>query len=154
MDMIGAYPGGWDAMAGALGMTRDALSNRIYERKGQGILVQTAMEMQEFSGTTIFAAGIAAMSSGTFVKLPDVDHIGNEEITGKFHEIFEEMGKLSANFREFTSDGVIDPGEQESLNDLIDRMHRTMDELRALTFKVYCPETKAATVAKRGEKHV
>ena len=33
--MIRAFPVGWDAMAGALGMSRDALENRIYERKGQ-----------------------------------------------------------------------------------------------------------------------
>lgn len=32
--MIKNYQGGWDAMAGALGMSRDALVNHIYERKG------------------------------------------------------------------------------------------------------------------------
>ena len=51
LSMIRAFPGGWDAMAGALGMSRDALENRIYERKGQSVLVETALQMQQFSSS-------------------------------------------------------------------------------------------------------
>lgn len=53
--MIKEYPGGWDAMSAALGMTRDALENRIYERKGQSVLVETALQMQIFSASSHFA---------------------------------------------------------------------------------------------------
>lgn len=136
-------PGGWDAMAGALSVKRDSLENRIYERKGMDMHVQTAMQMQEFSRTTQFAEAVAALSGGTFVKLPCVDEIGNEAITDKFHEIFEQLGVLSTEFREATKDGEINSRERDRLNLIIDDMHRTMDVLRALSFKVYCHETKS-----------
>ena len=150
LGMIKAFPGGWDAISAALGMSCIALENRIYERKGQDLHVQTALQLQEFSQTTQFADAIAAQSGGTFVKLPCVDHINNESISDKFHEIFEEFGELSVEFRSSTKDGVINPRERESMNALVDKIHKTMDELRAMTFKVYCPETKAASVAKLG----
>jgi hypothetical protein len=148
--MIKAFPGGWDAICGALGMSRDALENRIYERKGQDLHVQTALQMQAFSQTTNFVDAICTLSGGTFVRLPCVEHIGNEAISEKFHELFEELGKLSQEFRESTKDGEIDARERERMNALVDQMHKTMDELRAMTFKVYCRDTKAATVARDG----
>lgn len=148
--MIKAFPGGWDAMSGALGMSRDALENRIYERKGQGVSVDTALQMQEFSQTMMFTEAICTASGGTFVKLPCIDHIGNEEISEKYHEAFEQLGLLSSEYRRATKDGVVTPKERENLNAIIDKMHMIMDEIRALTFKFYCRETKAETLARNG----
>ncbi|MDY7537662.1 YmfL family putative regulatory protein [Undibacterium sp. RTI2.1] len=145
--MIKAFPGGWDAMCGALGMSRDSLENRIYERKGQDVGVQTAMLMQSFTETTFFADAVCALSGGTFSKLPSVEHISNEEIGVKFHELYEELGMLSQEYREDTKNGSINPREKERFNALVDKIHKTMDELRALTFRVYCHETKRKTMA-------
>lgn len=141
LGMIKAFPGGWDAMCGALGMTRDALENRIYERKGQGVSVDTALQMQAFSQTTFFAEAVAAQSGGTFILLPSIDHIDGEEISEKFHSAMEQFGILSAEYRLAIKDGEVDKGEREKLNAIIDRMHQIMDEIRALTFKYYCRET-------------
>lgn len=142
LKMIRAYQGGWDAMAGALGMSRDALENRIYERKGQGILVETALAMQSFSDGQSFAEAVASLSGGTFIKLPDVGQFGNEEITGKFHDLMEELGAMSREWRSMTKDGVLDDKELLMLNELTDRMHITMDMIRALTIRVYRPENE------------
>lgn len=149
LSMIRAYQGGWDAMAAALGYSRDALENRIYERRGQRLHVEDALQMQAFCGQPLLAEAIATISGGTFVRLPCVASVGNDEISDKFHDLFEELGQLSKEFREATKDGEIDEGERELINDLVDRMHKTMDELRALTFKVYCKETANK---KRGAK--
>lgn len=147
--MIREFPGGQDAMAAALGYSRDALENRVYERKGQQISVHVALQMQAFSGTDHFAQAVAKLSGGTFVKLPCVEHIDNESISEKFHEIFEELGELSAEFRVATADGFIDAREKARINKIVDAMHVTMDQIRALTFKVYCLQT--AEQMKRGE---
>ncbi|MFZ6734727.1 YmfL family putative regulatory protein [Undibacterium sp. Ji42W] len=141
--MIKAYEGGWDAMAGALGMRHDALENRIYERKGQDLHVHTALQMQKFSRTTFFAEAVASASGGTFVLLPSLDHIDNESIADKFHELYAELGELSVEFQTATKDGEVDKKERQRINCVVDRMHKTMDELRALTFKFYCRETAA-----------
>ena len=142
LGMIKAFPGGWDAMAAALGFTRDALENRIYERKGQDLHVQTALQMQSFSGTDLFAEAIATAAGGTFVKLPIVDAVDNEDISVKFHELYAELGELSVEFTEITKKGEIDKRDQQLLNNIVGRMHKTMDELRVLTFNVYCHDTK------------
>ncbi|MFZ6871142.1 YmfL family putative regulatory protein [Undibacterium sp. Di27W] len=148
--MIRAYEGGWDGMSAVLGMSHDGLENRIYERKGQGLHVQTAIQMQKFARTTHFAEAVATASGGTFVQLPSLDHIDNESIADKFHELYAELGELSVEFQKATKDGEVDNKERECINCVVDRMHRTMDELRALTFKFYCHETAAKS---GGRKH-
>lgn len=138
LNMVKAFPGGWDAIAAALGMTRDALRNRVYETKGQGVLVETAMQMQAFSGTTYFAQAVATESGGTFLKLPNVDHIDNDTILGKMNELHIELGEWCQKFAAATADGEIDKRERADLSAVVDELHRTLDEMRALTFRVYC----------------
>jgi len=125
-------------MAAALGMTRDALENRIYERKGQSVLTETDMQMQKFSGTTFFAQAVAAESGGTFLKLPDIGPISNDSILAKMNELHIELGEWSQKFAKATADGEIDKRERADLSAVIDEIHRTLDEMRALTFRVYC----------------
>lgn len=134
--MIKAFPGGWDAIAGALGMSRDALENRIYERKGQGVLVETALQMQKFSGTTHFAEAVAAISGGTFVKLPEVE-VENEDLLKKFNELYAELGRFSSDFNLATADEQIDRREEALLRHDADRLHKVLSELVALTMRVY-----------------
>lgn len=138
LSMIRAFPGGWDAMAGALGMTRDALENRIYERKGQSVLVETALQMQQFSGTTHFAEAVAQISGGLFMKLPDHAGHDRDELLAKFNELYGELGDLSIKFKASVEDGEIDKRERADLSDVGQSIHRTVEELLALTFQIYC----------------
>jgi hypothetical protein len=135
--MIKAFPGGWDAMVGALGMTsRDALENRIYERKGQGVLVETALQMQKFSSTTHFAEAVAAASGGTFVRLPEIE-LHNDDLMRKFNELHAELGRFSSDFNSATVDEVIDAREAAQLRADTDRVHKILAELMALSLRVY-----------------
>lgn len=145
--MIKAMSGGWGAMCGALAMTRDALENRLYERKGQGLLVETAMNMQSFSGTTLFAEAIATASGGTFVKLPDDIECVNEEIGKKWRTLYVEFGTLARHYEEATADGVIDDREQKVLDADEARAHRVLSELMALTRRVFRPDGGVARSA-------
>ena len=138
LSMIRAFPGGWDAMAGALGMSRDALENRIYERKGQSVLVETALQMQQFSSTTYFAEAVAQVSGGLFMKLPEQSSEDREELLAKFNELYSKLGDLSTKFREYVKDDEIDRRERQDLTDVGQNIHRTVEELLALTFQIYC----------------
>jgi hypothetical protein len=140
--MIKAFPGGWAAMVGALGMSRDALENRIYERKGQGVLVETALQLQKFSGTTFFAEAIAVESGGTFLKLPDID-AENEDLMKKFNQLYAELGTFSRNFMLATADDKIDARERATLEADAARMHKVLAELAALMFRIYTPQPSA-----------
>ncbi|WP_107804234.1 YmfL family putative regulatory protein [Nitrosomonas oligotropha] len=146
--MITAYPGGWPAMAAALGMTKDALENRVYERKGQQINVHTAMQLQAFSQTTLFAEAISQESDGIFVKLPDLNECDHEELLGKFNQLYAELGQLSEKFSHHTQDGKIDRREKRDLTNTSQQIHRTVQELMILTFAIYCP--REAESEKRG----
>lgn len=150
--MIKAIQGGWDAAAAMLGMTRDSLENRIYERRGQSVHTETDLQLQAFSGTTYFAEAVAIMSGGTFVKLPSVDHIDNESLFSKFNELHVELGTWSQKFAEYTNnDGEIDTRERADLSAIVDEIHKTMDEMRALTFRIYCRDNGQPQVAQRAE---
>ena len=136
--MIKAFPGGCDAIAAALGMSRNGLENRVYERKGQGVTVDTALQLQAFSGTTLFAEAVAASSGGAFVKLPEDICDGNEALAKKFRDIYVRLGVFASHFEEATADEVIDPRERACLDADIDGLQRGLSELMALTIRVYC----------------
>ena len=116
LGMIKAFPGGWDAIAAALGMSRNGLENRVYERKGQGVTVDTALQLQAFSGTTLFAEAVAASSGGAFVKLPEDICDDNEALAKKFRDIYVRLGVFASHFEEATADEVIDPRERACLD--------------------------------------
>lgn len=143
LKMIRAFPGGWDAISAACGMSRVALENRVYERKGQTITVELAELMQSFSGTTHFAEGVARDAGGVFLKLPEIGDIGNEELLSEFNLLYAELGELSAKFREYVADNEITRTERADLDAEAQKIHRTVEELLALTYRVYCKPVRS-----------
>lgn len=142
--IIKAFPGGWDAMTGAVGMTRNALENRIYERKGQGVDVELAMLMQTFAGTTHFAEAVAIQSGGVFLKMPtDIDH-RNEDLGKKFRELNVRLGAFASTFDSAIDDDEINAKERNDLERQGADMQRTIAELLALSFRVYCKTDERA----------
>lgn len=131
-------------MCGAIAMSRDALENRIYERKGQSVLVETAMNLQSFSGTTHFAEAVATASGGAFVKLPADLSDENEALLSKFQTLYAELGQFSHDFSRATADDHIDAGERKVLEADGARIHKVLSELMAITFRIYCPNAGAA----------
>ena len=115
LEMIRAYPGGWEAMAAALGMSKDALENRLYERKGQQINVQTAMQMQHFSGTTLFAEAVAYDSGGIFIPIEPFEGIADIELLDGYTAMVVDEGKFATDFRTALKDGSISRREFELL---------------------------------------
>lgn len=138
LGMIKNFSGGWDAMCGALGMSRDALENRIYERRGQSVCVDTALQMQAFSGTKHFAEAIATASGGVFVQIPQSSDVDNDALLAKFNALHAQIGLLSVRFSEATADGEVNKRERADLAAIGDKIHRATQELLALTFAVYC----------------
>lgn len=138
LGMIRAFPGGWDAVAAALGMSRNSLQNRVYELKGQGVPVDIALQLQAFSGTTLFAEAVAASSGGAFVKLPADLSDGDDVLAKKFRDIYVRLGTFAAHFEEATADEVIDARERACLDADMDGLQRGLAELMALTIRVYC----------------
>ena len=142
--MCTSMSGGWSAMAGALGMNVDALENHVYEKRGQSMSVHLARQLQDLSGTTLFAQAVAKDAGGTFVKLPEVDGADNDDLLAKFNALHARIGKLSEHFAIATADGEIDRRERADLSSIGDEIHRATQELLALTFRIYCCEKVAS----------
>jgi hypothetical protein len=134
---------GWNGTAATLGMTRSQLEARVYEVKGSGMRVDTALLIQAHAGTTHFAQAIAAASGGVFVELPSGDGATGEALQDKFHELYTELGRLSGTYTKAIEDNEIDRRERSELEDISQQMHKTMKELMGLMFQVYCRPTVA-----------
>lgn len=143
--MIRAFGGGWDTMATALGYSRCKLENLVYERGGAGaqyLSVNDALQMQAFSNTAHFAEAIAQLSGGVFIALPAVGEIDNEDIGQKFAELVERLGKLSAAYREYTADNLVDKREWSSLQEIAYQIQITLMQYLTLVSRVYCEPEK------------
>ena len=135
-----SFQGGWGAASGALGYSRTALENRVYEKKGQQVSLSDALLLSDMSGTAYLAEFIATLSGGTFVRLPDVGQIGNDELLEKFQQLQVHLGELSGAFIVATADSVIDRKEKTKLDAIAAEIHKTLVELMAITYRIYCPQ--------------
>lgn len=142
LEMIRCFDGGWDAICGALGMSRPSLENRIYERKGQGVSVELAMQMQAFSKSTLFAEAIATASGGVFLKLPECPDLDDETLDRKFKDLCGKFGTLAQFHNQATADGEVTKSERIVLSATADDLHKEIQELLALTWRVYCRQAK------------
>ncbi|WP_345815321.1 YmfL family putative regulatory protein [Paraburkholderia sp. PREW-6R] len=142
--------GGRDNMARELAITTSALDNRVHEKgtPPQRVYPDMAIQMQVISGTTFFAEEVAHQSGGTFVPLPQVaDQISNEEIHDKFLHMVEHVGELANAHRKATEDGHVDADERANLDAIAQQIHRSVQELLALTYLVYSkPQSEAPSV--------
>jgi len=140
---------GWNGTAATLGMTKSQLEARVYEVKGSGMRVDTALLIQAYSGTSHFAQAVAAATGGVFVQLPEGEGVTGEELHGKFHELYVELGRLSATYTAAIADGEIDRRERDHLEDIGQQMHKTTQELMALMFQIYCRPVVAGVPSNR-----
>ncbi|WP_314435514.1 YmfL family putative regulatory protein [Massilia timonae] len=154
MDLLSCYQEmikvhGWNGTAATLGMTKSQLEARVYEVKGSGMRVDTALLIQAYSGTSHFAQAVAAATGGVFVQLPEGEGVTGEELHGKFHELYVELGRLSATYTAAIADGEIDRRERDDLEDIGQQMHKTTQELMALMFQIYCRPVVAGVPSNR-----
>lgn len=129
---------GWNGTAATLGMNKSALEARVYEVKGSGMRVDTALLIQAYSETTHFAQAVAQATGGVYIDLPCAGDLGGEELEAKFHELYAELGNLSRTYSAATKNGEIDARERAQLEEIGQQMHKTMKELMALMFQIYC----------------
>jgi hypothetical protein len=144
--MVSAVNGGWTVAAAHLGMTENALRNRVYETKGQTLSTHDKLALQELSGTTHFVEALAAASGGTFVRLPDIGQIGNDSVQIMFNEMYSQLGEHFKLFMAAIEDGVIDSVERTDIQAHGAELHRKVEQMQALMFSLYCRRTGTVKV--------
>lgn len=135
--MCKAFPGGFTAIASAVGYTYDALKNRIYEKKGQSISVEDALLMQDFSGTKHFANEVARQSGGVFLEVIPTGISDRTELLTEFNRLTQELGELSKDYELSVRDGRIDKNEKVALKRQAYRIHKQIEKILAISFEIY-----------------
>ncbi len=116
--LITQTPGKYDAMAKQLcplSGTENALRNRVRQLAGQVVPLGMAVEMESISGRSDITEAMCKRAGGVFVKLPEVNDIGNDELLIKFNDLLVALGDFGRAHNEFTSDGVLDRDETKRL---------------------------------------
>jgi len=143
MELLKAYQEmikvhGWPGTAATLGMAKSALEARVYEIKGSGMRVDTALLIQAHAGTTHFAQAVAHATGGVYVDLPKAACAHDEDLEDKFHDLVSELGTLSKTYSAAKKDNEINASERADIEAKAQQMHKTLQELMSLMFHVYC----------------
>lgn len=128
------------ATAATLGMTTAALDGRVYELKGCGMRDNTALLIQTYSGTTLYAQWVAEQSGGVFMELPADDDMHGEAIDESMLLMCEQLGDLARTYRAAKEDGKIDRKEKADLSHIANDLHSTLKKSLFSMFKVFCKQ--------------
>lgn len=132
--MCKAYPGGRQAMAGALGMTPAQFNNNLYEKNGCRFFEHHELEaMEDLSGTDLLADYFARRRGALLVDIPKFEDLDQAELFSKAVSTAAHRGHVDQIIAKALEDGVID--EQESRDILhFHRKHLAAreEEIRAI----------------------
>lgn len=139
---ITELPGGYSEAAEWLGVTENALFNRLRADGDQIFPLGWAMVLQRAGGSNHIANAIARHSNGVFVPLADVEEIENGDINQRLMESVEWIGKHSQYVRKATADGVIDAQERAQIEENSYQVMAKWQEHLTLLFRVFCAPEK------------
>ncbi len=140
---ITELPGGYAEAAEWLGVTENALFNRLRADGDQIFPLGWAMVLQRAGGSNHIANAIARHSNGVFVPLADVEEIENGDINQRLMESVEWIGKHSQYVRKATADGVIDEKERAQIEENSYQVMAKWQEHLTLLFRVFCAPKKS-----------
>nr|DAG32296.1 MAG TPA: regulatory protein [Caudoviricetes sp.] len=140
---ITELPGGYSEAAEWLGVTENALFNRLRTDGDQIFPLGWAMVLQRAGGSNHIANAIARHSNGVFVPLADVEEIENGDINQRLMESVEWIGRHSQYVRKATADGVIDAQERAQIEENSYQVMAKWQEHLTLLFRVFCAPEKS-----------
>ena len=140
---ITRMPGGYAEAAEWLGITENALFNRLRLEGDQIFPMGWAMVLQQASGTKYIADAVSRQSNSVNVPMVEIEDVDNADINERLMESVEWIGKHSAYLRKATEDGVIDAAEREQIEENSYQVMAKWQEHLTLLYRVFCPPDKA-----------
>jgi len=140
---ISSLPGGYAEAAEWLGVTEDALFNRLRTGGDQIFPMGWAMVLQKAAGVSYIADAFSRQTdNGIHIPGagPDTE---NEEIGLKLAELVGRLGDLVNAYRRYIDDGVVDREEWNSLNEIAYQFRVTLMTFLNLISRVYCLPEKS-----------
>ena len=136
-------PGGYAEAAEWLGVTENALFNRLRVEGDQIFPLGWSMVLQRAGGSQHIADAVARQSGGVFVPLADVEEVDNADINQRLLEVIEQITSYSQQIRAAIEDGVIEPHERAVIDDELYRAISKLQEHSALVYRIFCDPEKS-----------
>lgn len=93
--MCKAYPGGREAMAGALGMSLTQLNNNLYEKNGCRFFEVSELEaMEDISNTSLLADYFARRRGALLVDVPHLEELDRVDLFSRAMRTSAARGRL------------------------------------------------------------
>lgn len=138
-------PGGYAEAAEWLGVTENALFNRLRVDGDQIFPMGWAMVLQKAAGVSYIADAFSRQTDNGIHIPGAAPEAENEEIGLKLAELVGRLGDLVNAYRRYIDDGVVDKGEWDSLNEIAYQFRVTLMTFLNLISRVYClPEKNEA----------
>lgn len=114
--MCKAYPGGREAMAGALGMTVTQFNNNLYEKNGCRFFEITELEaMEDISNTSHLAEYFARRRGSLLVDVPHMEELDRVDLFSRSVRTAAARGQVDQVIEQALEDGVIEKHEAEEI---------------------------------------
>jgi hypothetical protein len=140
---ISSLPGGYAEAAEWLGVTENALFNRLRSDGDQIFPMGWAMVLQQASGVNYIADAVARHSGGVYVALPDIEEVDNADINQRLLEVVEQIGSYSQQIRTAIDDGVVEPHEKAAINDELYLAIAKLQAHATLVYQIFCAPEKS-----------
>lgn len=114
--MCKAFPGGREAMAGALGMTLTEFNNNLYEKNGCRPFEITELEaMEDLSNTSCLADYFARRRGCLLVEQPSMEDLDRVDLFSRSMRTAAARGHVDQIIQQALEDGVIEQDEAEEI---------------------------------------
>lgn len=139
---ITELPGGYTEAAEWLDVTENSLFNRQRAEGAQIFPLGWAMVLQLAGGSNHIANAIARHSHGVFVPIVALEQVDNVDITERFMETIEWIGRHSQRLKKIVADGVIDAEERLEIDETSYQVMVKWQEHIALLYRFFCTPEK------------
>ncbi|HFK5751221.1 TPA: YmfL family putative regulatory protein [Enterobacter ludwigii] len=132
--MCKAYPGGREAMSGALGMSVTQFNNNLYEKNGCRFFEVNELEaMEDISNTSLLADYFARRRGALLVDVPHLEDLDRVDLFDRAMRTSAARGRVDTVIQKALEDGVIEPHEAEGINEYHRRhLAAREEEIRAI----------------------
>lgn len=114
--MCKAYPGGREAMAGALGMSMTQFNNNLYEKNGCRFFEASELEaMEDISNTSYLADYFARRRGCLLVEQPSMEDLDRVDLFSRSMRTAAARGHVDQIIQQALEDGVIEQDEAEEI---------------------------------------
>jgi len=139
---ISSLDGGYAEAAEWLGVTENAIFNRLRTDGDQIFPMGWAMVLQKASGENYIAEAVSRSSNSVNVPLVDLDEVENGDINERLMQSVEWIGKHSMYVRKATADGVINKEERAKIEENSYQVMAKFQEHLTLLYSVFCAPEK------------